>query len=300
MKRPYVYLVRKRALGDVLWIEPVIRQLAGENKKVIVFTKYPELFLNYPLSNVQFRYELGIFGKIFWKLESLLGTTFRFINLEGAYEQHPKMHLLHAYQEKAGQPKTSEYPRIYFSPKEIETRLVKDEKYAVFHLDSASSRNFRKVYGVDWNFIAAMLIQQGFKIYQVGKQGQPIEGAAYLATTVREMILLIKNSKLFIGLDSGPSHIAASLKIPSIIFFGAVNPIFRHFLDKFNGVIMQQYCEYAGCYHEKANSVDGVICKWVGDEGIPKCSLHSNTEVITAINKLTGNVVEEKNIPSDQ
>jgi hypothetical protein len=297
LKRPFVYLVRKRALGDVLWIEPLIRQLALENKKVIVFTKYRDLFLNYPLANVVFRENLGFFEKVFWKMESYLGTKFRFINLEGVYEQRPKMHLLHAYQEKAGQPKTFEYPRIYFNPIEKETRLVNDDKYAVFHLDSASSRNFRKVYGVDWSFIARMLTQQGFKVYQIGKQGQPIDGVTFLPTTIREMILLIKDSKLFIGLDSGPSHIAASLKIPSIIFFGAVNPLFRHFLDKLNGVIMQQFCEYAGCYHEKANSVDGVICKWVGDEGIPKCSLHSNTEVITAINKLTGNVVEEKNIP---
>ncbi len=41
-----MYLVRKRALGDVLWIEPVIRALAAKHKKVVVVTLFNDLFLH--------------------------------------------------------------------------------------------------------------------------------------------------------------------------------------------------------------------------------------------------------------
>ncbi|HEX8357246.1 MAG TPA: glycosyltransferase family 9 protein, partial [Segetibacter sp.] len=105
-------------------------------------------------------------------------------------------------------------------------------------------------------------------------------------TTIRELITLIYHSKLFIGLDSGPSHISASLGVPSIIFFGAVNPVFRHFSELFNGVFMQEKCEFNGCYHEVILDTKGPACKLVGDEGIPKCSVHSTMDVIANAQKL--------------
>jgi hypothetical protein len=75
LKKPLTYLIRKRALGDVLWIEPVIRQLATRHKRVIVHTRHNELFLNYPLANVIFREKLGLAEKLLWKLESLFNTS---------------------------------------------------------------------------------------------------------------------------------------------------------------------------------------------------------------------------------
>ncbi|MBU0600469.1 lipopolysaccharide heptosyltransferase II [bacterium] len=39
-------------------------------------------------------------------------------------------------------------------------------------------------------------------------------------TTVRQMISLISKCKLYIGNDSGPTHIAASLGIPTVVIFG--------------------------------------------------------------------------------
>jgi hypothetical protein len=89
------------------------------------------------------------------------------------------------------------------------------------------------------------------------------------------MIALINKASFFIGIDSGPSHIAASFSTPALIFFGSVNPSYRHFKSLFNGFFLPQHCEFAGCYHEIV-SLSGPTCKLVGDEGIPECSLHSN------------------------
>jgi heptosyltransferase-3 len=278
LKKPFIYLIRKRALGDVLWIEPVIRQLAARHKKVIVHTKYTELFENYPLPNVVFKQKLNFAEKILWKLESVLNTSFLSVSLETAYEKRPKMHFLHAYQQQAGLPATREYPRIYLSDEECKKNLVTAPNYATLHIESFSDKNYRKIYGVDWDSVVQHLVKKGLTVIQIGKNPAPLKNTQHISTSVRDMMVLIKKSSLFIGIDSGPSHIAASLGTPSLIFFGAVNPDFRHFRELLKGHILQQACEFAGCYHE-AGKKEEVDCRLVGQNGIPKCSLHTTEYV---------------------
>jgi ADP-heptose:LPS heptosyltransferase len=43
-------------------------------------------------------------------------------------------------------------------------------------------------------------------------------------TTIIQMVVLINNSDLFIGNDSGPLHIAIALKVPTIGIFGFTAP----------------------------------------------------------------------------
>jgi ADP-heptose:LPS heptosyltransferase len=223
LKKPFIYLIRKRALGDVLWIEPVIRQLAARYKKVIVHTKHNELFLNYPLPNVVFKEKLGLFEKIWWKLESLLNTSIFSISLDMAYEKRPKMHFLNAYQQRAGLPLTREYPQLHLSAAELQKDLVPaGTPYAVLHIESFSNKNYRKVYGVDWNNVVQHLIEKGYTVVQLGKDPAPLKGVQHVRTSIREMMVVIKKSSLFIGIDSGPSHLAASLGTPSLLFFGAI------------------------------------------------------------------------------
>ncbi len=286
MKRPFVYIVRRRALGDVLWIEPVIRQMAAKVKKVIVYTKFAELFENYPLPNVEFRPSLSIFEKIIWKTERFLNTSLSFINLDMAYENKPRLHILKAYQQKASLPETEEYPRLYLSENEKSGEWVQGKPYVVLHLESFTDKNYRKVYGVDWKEVTGRLSAMGFVTILIGKEPGTMEGAQYIQTGLRGMISLISKASFFIGIDSGPSHIAASLGIPSLIFFGAVNPDLRHFRKFFKGYFLQQYCEYAGCYHE-VKSILGPECRLVGNDGIPKCSLHTTAYVLEHIDLLT-------------
>ncbi|MDR3715333.1 MAG: glycosyltransferase family 9 protein [Puia sp.] len=287
MKRPFVYLIRKRALGDVLWVEPVIKQFAERYSRVIVYTKYPELFLHYPLPNVVFRNSLNLLEKIAWKLSVFFSISYFFVDLERAYEKKPTIHLLSANQQKAGLPGTTEYPRIHLSPQESAFRPGgKDESpYVILHLESFSDKNYRKVYGVDWDIVAHYLNDLGFTVYQLGKQPQKIAGTQSLKTDIRQMISVIHGASFFIGLDSGPSHIAASLGIPSLIFFGAVNPELRHFRQLFKGRFLQQPCEFAGCYHRSPDGHE-VSCRLVGDLGIPKCSLHTTEYVLNNIDLL--------------
>ena len=104
-------------------------------------------------------------------------------------------------------------------------------------------------------------------------------------TTLREMIALLSKASLFIGLDSGPSHIATALGVPSVLFFGAVNPWYRHFPELLKGLILQGACPYAGCFHD-APDPETMVCRLVGAEGLPICSVHSTESVVEAVRAL--------------
>lgn len=260
----------------MLWIEPVIRALAARHRKMTVVTCYNELFDNYPLANVRFRQRLTWLEKIWIRLGGG-------IVLDGAYEKAPHQHFLNAYQKAAGMPVSQEYPRLYLSPAEKAMDFGITGPLAVLHLESFTDKNYRRVFGVDWAAIASSLSGQGFTVVQLGKQPAPIAGVRHLATPrTRDMIALLSKASLFLGLDSGPSHIASALGVPSVLFFGAVNPKYRHFTDILKGVILQGPCPFAGCYHDAADP-EKLVCRVVGSAGEPPCSVHSTAAVLSAI-----------------
>ena len=283
------YIVRKRQLGDVLWIEPIIDEIALKYKKVIVHTKYNEIFNNYKHKNVIFKKELNIFEKILHALENFFNTSILFISLENTYEKDSKKHVLNAYQKKSKLELSEKYPKIYFSEEERMKNIVHYDNYVVIHLESFSTRNYRKVYGIEWDKITSYLTEKGYKIILIGKNRYEIDNTIYIETDLREAMLLINKAKFFIGIDSFPSHVAASLGIPALIFFGAIDPAYRHFKNIFKGEFLQQKCEFNGCYHtDKKNEV---TCRIVGNDGIPKCSLHDNNYILKNIEKL---IIENK------
>jgi ADP-heptose:LPS heptosyltransferase len=42
---------------------------------------------------------------------------------------------------------------------------------------------------------------------------------------LRELIALVAGARLFVGNDSGPAHVAAAAGRPSVVIFGATNPV---------------------------------------------------------------------------
>lgn len=73
-------------------------------------------------------------------------------------------------------------------------------------------------------------------------------------TSLSEMTYLVKNSKLFIGNDSGPSHIAYSCAVKSLIFFGSVYyetrlPINSILKNKITALDNRSICTKFPCYN---------------------------------------------------
>jgi ADP-heptose:LPS heptosyltransferase len=278
------YLVRKRALGDVLWIEPIIRTLVQNHKQLIVHTKFNSLFENYPFQNVLFKTKLSIWEKCLINIETIIGTQFFTLNLDNVYEKNPHLHLLHAYQEKARLKKTFEYPLLYLSKDEKHSRIIKN-KYIVLHLESFSSKPYRQVFGVEWEKIVHFFSSNGFTVIQIGLSSKPLQNATSLKTSIRELISLIYHCEYFIGLDSGPSHIASSLGKPSMIFFGAVDPNTRHFKSLFKGILIKQPCEYDNQYEKVIRKKD-LVCKLSSDPTIAKCCIYTTDSILLRAKEL--------------
>jgi len=265
-------------MGDVLWTEPLVRTLAARNKKVVLFTQFKELFKNYPLPNVSVREIPPGWHRAILKGLNLLSDNQTYHKLDGIYEASPKMHMLHAYQQYFSLPVTNEYPVIYLDEQEKKPVEGLPADYVVLHLDPNARLNYRRIFGVDWEEVVSYIQSKNLSVVLTGHDALPLKGAGVFNGSLRQLMQLIYNSRFFIGVDSGPAHIAASLKKPALIFFGSVNPLFRHFPELFQGFFLQQPCEYAGCYHEVISG-KGQTCRLVGDEGIPKCSLHTTEYV---------------------
>ena len=283
-KNRKVYVKRSGGLGDVLWIEPVIRVLAKKNSQVVVITYFTELFENYPEKNVTFIKKVTGFEKLKLGILKILRVSGHYVYLNGAYEKYPNQHFLHAYQKKAGLPLTQELPRLFLTESEKAASCT-SQPYVVIHCQSAVQKNYRKIFGIDWNRVAQDIQHMGYRPIFIG-QTPGVRDVPIFNQGIRQLIGLIYNARLFIGLDSGPSHIAQSLRIPAIIFFGAVNPAFRIFRPLFSGMVMQKPCAYAGCYHRVRNTVLGPRCRIAGDEGTPLCCVHSNDDLLTHIGEI--------------
>jgi ADP-heptose:LPS heptosyltransferase len=92
---------------------------------------------------------------------------------------------------------------------------------------------------------------------------------------------IVAGAKYFIGPDSGVAQIAVACNVPSVIFFGSVNPEYRYVLNDRIKVI-QNTCpsQKDGCYHEVLSTV-GQDC--VVDVQQPPCITHKTFDIIDQI-----------------
>lgn len=279
-------------MGDVLWLEPVLNQLSKKHKRVYLYTRFEELFNNYPIKNVFVKPIPPGWFRAILKLLNFISLQKKYYRLDGiCYESFPKMHILHAYQQYFNLPLTNIYPKLYLNKQEQENVKELTAKYVIIHLEPNAQLNFRNVYGVSWENIVDHIKNKGYQVVLIGNNPIPIKNATIYKSSIRGLIQIIQHCSFFIGVDSGPSHIAASLQKPSIIFFGSVNLNFRHFTNLFKGFFLQQPCEFAGCYHEVISS-QGQPCKLVGNNGIPKCCVHSDELVKNTIDLLLNKYVD--------
>jgi ADP-heptose:LPS heptosyltransferase len=284
------YIIRKRAMGDVLWIEPIIRALAKTHRKLIVHTKFNSLFENYPLPNVLFKSKLSFFEKCLYHIEKRCRSQLFSTCLDDVYEKDPGIHFLHAYQKYAGLPLNNEYPQLHLSAKEKE-KVVPGSKYVVLHIESFSAKSFRSVEGIDWNKIVLYFRNRGYGVVQLSLKNDVLANTIWKPTSLREMMSLIYNASYFVGIDSGPSHFAASLGIPSLIIFGSINPALRHFPELFRGILLKQACD-PGCTTYDVAHIREHTCNSLTTGLRPRCCVYTTETVIRALNNLEKNVSE--------
>lgn len=278
--KPVVVLKRMGAMGDVIRLEPVMRYFHDNGYMVVLHTT-PNFYNLFIYHDFKIHFIHQVDGRL------LKNATF--YDLDMSYENNPTMPHLITYFQKCG-VKISESKNYLKKQKlsvgfEVNEKTKIFSKYALLHIDDRPQPS-RNIYGVDWGFAVRELQMQGYTVIQLGFQDKKIKGAVYMRT-VNENLLsyIIAGADLFIGIDSGLSHIAAGFNIPSIIFFGSVKPDIIHVdLDNIIPITNHDWtnpiCEKPYCWHSVV-SVAGVPC--YVDEKKPPCVQFNTEQLINSI-----------------
>lgn len=276
-----IVIKRSHALGDVLTVEPMLEYFHKKGFRVVLDTNYENwlMFASHPFPVAHISHIHP-------------DTPRRTIELDMAYEIKPKQLRLHSYYDFASVPMEE---RIIRNPKlrlnipiTKETKLF--NKYFVLHTDMRNEA-YRNIYGVDWREVVKHLNEKGYTVIHAGAgKHDPIEGAIEMRTPTTPFLMwLIAGADGFIGIDSGISHLASAFDIPSVIFYGSVNPevLFPDITGKEiihnhdNNICNQRYCW--------SNSIGQTGTPCYIDNAAPPCTKYSTGQTITAINHLLNN-----------
>ena len=172
-----------------------------------------------------------------------------------------------------------------------------DKPFAVIHPVAAfDSKRWAKEKFAD---TIAFLAENGIKSIAVGSQREAAE-LEFLKSLcsvpfwvsgdidLPETSALLSRALLFIGNDSGIAHMAAAIKVPSVVIFGSMNRDHWYpWTDAPNQMVFKEFhCQPCA----------GYICKEFGE---PRCILNVRTEsVFSAIERVlktdTGNVLRRR------
>jgi len=277
-----VLIIRQGALGDVIQCEKVMQYFHDKGYRVVLDTlpQFQLLFITHyfkvhPINEVDQR----------------LLKNAKIVNLDMSYESMPKQLHLKTYFEYAGVSEEDYLP--YLKPPKLQigfslepaNRLFKN--YVVIHIDNRPQKS-RNIYGIDWEVICSYLKKLGYLPIQVGRDETAIIGNAIKINCTNEHFLnyVVGGADMMIGIDSGVSHIASAFNVPSIVFFGSVNPEYIH-PDLSNITVITNHntevpiCNNVYCWHSVI-SCEGVPCYI--DKDNPPCSHFKTEELIDAIN----------------
>ena len=268
-----VVIRRMAALGDVISIEPLLEWYFRNGYRVVVDTlpQFKDLFR-------QHYFKVEYFDEF-----DSNRIPYKLINLDMSYESKPNQLHLKTYYEFAGiengEIRSPKLNLLFDAKKEIKMF----EKYAVIHIDNRPQA-YRNIYGIDWEVICEKLKEKGYTPIQLGHDRTcDIKNAIRLNTpSINFVMWSIASADLFVGIDSGLSHIASGFDIPSIIFFGSVNPEHIH-PDLSNKTIIRNLgvCDTPGCWSDAVGSTEGKKCYIDNDK--PPCTQFNNMQVLAAI-----------------
>lgn len=211
-------------LGDNLLLSAILPPLRGKypKHKIIVESKrWPQLFKNNPYVD--------------WVTNKHFKTTKRHIKPKYRITQNTENSIYEQIADHIGL-KEKLFPELYIEPSEIPNIESKD--YIAFC--PCGKRGFsanRKEWGLE-NFqkvIDNLSLEIDF--VQVGLESDPLlkNVVDMRKLSIRETAGLIKNARLFLGLEGGLMHVAKAVDTPAVIIYGgAVDPKFSGYEENEN------------------------------------------------------------------
>lgn len=248
-------------MGDLVATEPLSRYLKQEYSNAQLYWASPKKYREILDSNPFIEDVIEVENVLEWyksikptipndvlifdlNLESSLKINFLNYYFFGS--------LLEIFCLSAGLPKLCEQPKLYL-PKRIESEISKldlPEKYIIIHRFSngfARSLEFQK-----WDEILDYIVKNyklhiieigGSDLINIPKPNIPNNFYIDLKgkLSIMETAAVIKMSDFFIGIDSGPAHLANAVKTKGVILFGVWNGRFK------------KYIPYCGFYRDPQN-----------------------------------------------
>lgn len=272
-----VMITREGACGDIICLEPLMHYYFKKGYRVVLNT-LPQFFSLFQNHYFKVHHPSELDGRLKYKE----------ISLDYAYEAKPKQLHLKSYYEACGIPESEMEIRNpvlnYVADQNI--KLFK-QKYAVVHIDRRETRN--RDAETAWWKITDYLKSKGYLVVQIGKNDHVELDAIQLNTVAEPMLAyVIAGCDLFIGIDSGPSHIAVATGRKCVIFFSSVNPEYIHADFKNIRVVTNHdkevpVCSRKYCWNETSGT-RGEDC--IIDKLEPPCIKFKSQDVINAINEL--------------
>lgn len=279
--KPYqktVIIKRTAAMGDVVQTEAVLYYFFKKGYRVVLDTlpQFYNLFIQH-----QFKVHRPeeVDGRVLAEAKKY--------DLDFSYESKPAQLHLKTYFEFCEVPEKEmllQNPILHLNiPKDESTKLFK--KYAVIHYPDRKQQS-RNIQGtIDWPEVVKHLKSKGYDSIQLSG-GEPIEGALRMQTPGEPFLMwVLREADLMIAIDSGPSNIAVAFEVPSIIFFGSVNPAYIY-ADLSNIEVIQHknVCRSPMCWSASVGC-EGTPC--IENEEKPPCVQFTTDQVLTAINNIT-------------
>lgn len=261
--KPIVVIVRDGAMGDVVMLEPVLRYFHENGYRVVLDTHiaFFDLYKNhyYPVYSVEDFPELARMNPIVY-------------NLNMAYEilaDTPNKYV-HSYFEMCciGIDNDSS-PALYFNP---DAKSMFPEGYVVVHWPKRQEERTPEV---------AVLIRHlvlnyfGQKVILLNGYDSDLEKyipksniTVFHAENTQMLMYLIAKANAFVGVDSGPAHIAGALGVKSDVFFCSTDPERINHYASWNPK-RNNRCDKL-CWHIQGGT-EGQKCQLKGDEYL-KCT----------------------------
>lgn len=254
-----VKIHRLGAMGDVVDLTPAIAALKRKwpQAKLYLQSQFHSVFANNPHVATAARAIGGRFDLSF--------------DLDLCYEKQPRLHHVTAYAQALEVECPLEHAKFEIYP------TAQDTCAAAALMPCRQGRKFVAVHmgpttwpGKDWPIVhwrelTDRLREEGWTVLLVGAGDWDLPGNINLQgkTSLQMLYALFKSCQLFIGVDSGPSHIAQAAEIPTVVLFGTTSPEYI-LLPRPNVISVQASVNAVPCvgeHHRLAPPVTASFCE---------------------------------------
>jgi ADP-heptose:LPS heptosyltransferase len=270
IERPVQILVRRRAaLGDVIMSTGVVRELKKKYECTIdVATEFPNVYSNNP--HVRAVYHTDAMPDV--KNYDL------YVNLDDAYEHNPLNHYVDSYFYRAFGTSDLDDKSAELFPNESDTEIVNSffqdneiDNFIVVHIRQwhwpLKNMSWKTWFAV---FEHLFTKRTDFKIVCVGTvQDGHVEHPLFVDArdqlNIQQQKLLMDHAQCFVGIDSGPFHVAATSRAHIVALQTHLLPErilpYRRGMFAYNTTALMSNVDCVGCNDHQQRPVRQVICK---------------------------------------